>query len=294
MEKIAVLLTVYNRIEKTIKCLTSLFNSGYESHNLSLDIYLTDDGSTDNTASILKQEFPNATLYILQGDGNLFWNAGMINSWNSALKQNDYDGYLWLNNDTIILPNLWKELIAAEEHSVNTFGSKGIYVGSTYDIKTKKLTYGGFNFTNKWTLKDRFLIPNGNFQDCQCGHGNITFVSHDVVKKIGILDNRYIHGGGDHDYTYMAYKKGIPLFILRDFVGACENDHKKDGFYDFLQMDVKQRFKYLKSPIGFNLHNTLLFQKRFFPYRYPFVLFSSFFKVLFPKFYYNLYMMSRK
>lgn len=294
MEKIAVLLTVYNRIEKTIKCLTSLFNSGYENYNLSLDIYLTDDGSTDNTAIILKQEFPNATLYILQGDGNLFWNAGMINSWNSALKQNDYDGYLWLNNDTIILPNLWKELIAAEERSVNTFGSKGIYVGSTYDIKTKELTYGGFNFTNKWTLKDRFLIPNGSFQDCQCGHGNITFVSHDVVKKIGILDNRYIHGGGDHDYTYMAYKKGIPLFILRDFVGACENDHKKDGFYDFLQMDIKQRFKYLKSPIGFNLHNTLLFQKRFFPYRYPFVLFSSFFKVLFPKFYYNLYKTSRK
>lgn len=294
MEKIAILLTVYNRVEKTIKCLTSLLNSGYKNHNLSLDIFLTDDGSTDNSANILKQEFPNTTLYILQGDGNLFWNAGMINSWNAALKQDKYDGYLWLNNDTIVLPNLWDELIAAEEHSMKTFGSKGIYVGSTFDLNTKKFTYGGFNFTSKWTLKDRFLIPNGSFQNCQCGHGNVTFVSHDVVEKIGILDSRYIHGGGDHDYTYMAYKKGIPLFILRDFVGACENDHKKDGFYDFMQMNITQRFKYLKSPIGYNLHNTLLFQKRFFQYRYPFVLFSSLFKVLFPKFYYNLYKMARK
>ena len=84
------------------------------------------------------------------------------------------------------------------------------------------------------------------------------------------------------------------MFVLRDFVGACENDHKKDGFDDFMQMNITQRFKYLKSPIGYNLHNTLLFQKRFFPYRYPFVLFSSLFKVLFPKLYYNLYKMVRK
>ena len=96
------------------------------------------------------------------------------------------------------------------------------------------------------------------------------------------------------DTASLAYKKGIPLFILRDFVGACENDHKKDGFYDFMQMSLTQRFKFLKSPVGYNLHNTLLFQKRFFPYRYPFVLFSSLLKVLFPKLYYNLYKMARK
>ena len=49
MKRIAILLTVHNRIDKTIKCLTSLFNSGYESYSLSLDIYLTDDGSTVTT-----------------------------------------------------------------------------------------------------------------------------------------------------------------------------------------------------------------------------------------------------
>lgn len=159
-----------------------MLDSNYDDYNFSFDIYLTDDGSTDNSTNILKQNFSNAPLCILQGDGNLFWNAGMINSWNSALAKGGYDGYLWLNNDTIVFHNLWNELLAADQYAQSTYGLSGIYVGSTCDVNGK-LTYGGFNFISRWTLKDKFCIPNGNFQKCQCGHGNVTYISHNVVEK---------------------------------------------------------------------------------------------------------------
>lgn len=293
MKKIAILLTVHNRIKKTIECLTSLLDSNYDDYNFSFDIYLTDDGSTDNSTNILKQNFSNAPLKYLQGDGNLFWNAGMINSWNSALAKGGYDGYLWLNNDTIVFHNLWNELLAADQYAQSTYGLSGIYVGSTCDVNGK-LTYGGFNFISRWTLKDKFCIPNGNFQKCQCGHGNVTYISHNVVEKMGVLFDGYRHGGGDHDYTYRAYRNGFPILVLRSYVGICENDHKEDGFYEFVRMKLGDRIKFLQSPWGYNLHNTLLFSKRCFPYRYPFVWLTGYIKAFFPRIYMKLYRNLRK
>lgn len=268
-------------------------DSNYDDYNFSFDIYLTDDGSTDNSTNILKQNFSNAPLCILQGDGNLFWNAGMINSWNSALAKGGYDGYLWLNNDTIVFHNLWNELLAADQYAQSTYGLSGIYVGSTCDVNGK-LTYGGFNFISRWTLKDKFCIPNGNFQKCQCGHGNVTYISHNVVEKMGVLFDGYRHGGGDHDYTYRAYRNGFPILVLRSYVGICENDHKEDGFYEFVRMKLGDRIKFLQSPWGYNLHNTLLFQKRCFPYRYPFVWLTGYIKAFFPRIYMKLYRNLRK
>ncbi|MCM1312356.1 MAG: glycosyltransferase [Bacteroides sp.] len=291
MKKIAVLITVYNRIDKTVKCLTTLFDSIRTYTDLSLDVYITDDGSSDGTSNILGGTFPFPNLHILQGNGQLYWNGGMINSWKSALGVGGYDGYLWLNNDVELFSCLWNELLEADKYSIEKFGQSGVYIGSTCDSNRLHLTYGGFNFTNKWTLKDSFVIPNGTFQSCQCGHGNITYVAHDVVSKIGILCDKYWHGGGDHDYTFMAYKKGIPQFILREYVGICENDHHYDVL---MNVGLKERIKYLYSPLGFNLHNTLLFQKRCFPYRYPFVLICGYMKAIWPKGYSKLYQLLRK
>lgn len=281
MRYIAVILTVHNRLDKTVACLNAVFNQREKYSFFNVDVFLTDDGSTDDTSKILRNRFSAKPLHILSGNGNLYWNGGMINSWKAAIEHGGYDGYLWLNNDTIVLPNLWNELEQADEYSRKQFGKGGIYVGSTKDPLTGEFTYGGFEFTNQWTLKDRFLHPNGHFQLCQCAHGNVTYISHDVVEKMGILCEQYLHGGGDHDYTYLAYKAGFPLIVLKDYVGICENDHQQGGYADFLSMSLKQRIKYLYSPLGFNLHNTLLLQKRCFPYRYPFVWLMGYLKAFF-------------
>ena len=294
MRNIAVIITVYNRIDKTIACLDAVFSQREKYHFFNVDVYLTDDGSTDDTLKILQPRFSKEPLSILSGSGNMFWNGGMIHSWKAAIEHGGYDGYLWLNNDTIILPDLWSELQEADEYSKEKFGKGGIYVGSTKDSLTGQFTYGGFDFTSKWTLKDKFLYPNGSFQFYQCAHGNVTYISHDVVDKMGILCEHYLHGGGDHDYTYLAYKAGFPLIVLKEYVGICENDHQQGGYADFLSMSLRQRIKYLYSPLGFNLHNTLLFQKRCFPYRYPFVWMMGYLKAFFPKTYFKIYSQCRK
>lgn len=293
---IAVLVTVFNRKQKTLNCLESINRTiSMASLKPKVCVFLTDDGSTDGTAKSIKERDYLFPIIILQGDGNLYWNGGMINSWNAALGSDEnYDGFLWLNNDTIILPGFWDELQEANGYCHQKYGIGGIYVGSTCNNSRTKLSYGGFNYVNKITLKDEFVIPNSQFQECQCAHGNLTYVSNDVVEEMGIFTDEYIHSGGDHDYTYRAYKRGFHLIVLPSFVGVCENDHIKGVHESFLNMTLKERIASLKKPVGFNLHNTLVFQRRCFPYRYPFVWLACWLKILFPNVHKKIFQWLRK
>ena len=296
MNKIALLITVFNRKEKTLACLDSVADTWRNTApSLQLEVFLTDDGSTDGTREAIEERKYPMQVHILRGDGKLYWNGGMINSWKAALHADKaFDGYLWLNNDTTVLPRFWKELLEADRHCRETYKRGGIYVGSTCDKEGKKMTYGGFNFTNRLTLKDEFVAPNGSFRPCQCAHGNLTYVSREVVYKMGIFTEEYIHSGGDHDYTYRAFRRGIPLLVLPSYSGICDNDHPEDGYAEFLKMGLRERLRYLHSPLGFNLHNTLVFQRRCFPYRYPFVWLAGHLKALFPNLYWKTYKLLRR
>lgn len=292
--RIAVVITVFNRIEQTVQCLNRLFESVGQLNNIELKVFLTDDGSSDGTQTIIRKAYPENKVKILQGTGQMFWNAGMIHAWNAAIQEGGWNGYLWLNNDTMVFDNLWQEIMDADEFSNQSFGQSGIYVGSTCDETKTKLTYGGFHFINRWTLKDKFVIPDGTFQQCQCAHGNIVFVSRNVVDSEGVFCDKYVHSGGDHDYTFLAQKHGFPLLVLRNFVGQCNNDHSKKIGSDFENLPLKERLHFLKSPRGFNLNNTLLFQRRCFPYRYPFVFFMGYFRAFLPGLYYRIYSFLRR
>jgi GT2 family glycosyltransferase len=289
-------MTVHNRKAKTLRCLESLCETlAPHRDRFDITVYLTDDGSTDGTADAIREKTFPFPIHILQGDGNLFWNGGMIHSWKRALQDGGRDGYLWLNDDIEVLPEFWDDLLAADAFAREKYGKGGVYVGSTMDADTGTFTYGGFVYTNKLTLKDKFIYPDGETcQECDAGHGNITFVADEVVKSQGIFCEEYIHGGTDHDYTYLAHKAGFPVLVLPHYSAACKNDHPKDGNRgNFFKMPLKERLAYLQSPRGLNLHNALLYSKRCFPWRYPIIWLTGYFKAIFPKTYYWLYLRAR-
>ena len=57
----AVLLTVFNRKEKTLQCLSRLFDQ-LPVEDLQIDVFLTDDGCTDGTAEAVENLFPSVHL----------------------------------------------------------------------------------------------------------------------------------------------------------------------------------------------------------------------------------------
>ena len=289
--KVAILITCHNRKEKTLRCLSSIRDSLTE--GIEPKVFLTDDGCSDRTGEAVTSAGWGFPVKVLQGDGDLFWNGGMILAWKAALDEGGFDGYLWINDDITVLPEFWTDLAAADAFCLEKYGKRGIYAGSTKDADNGKFTYGGFIYTSKFTLKDKLIEPDGkNFIPCEAAHGNITYVAAEVVEKTGIFCEKYIHGGSDHDYTYLAHKAGFPILVLPHYSASCENDHLGKT-RDYTVLPFRERCKLFYSPKGYNMHNTLLFNRRCFPWRVPFVWMQGITKLLFPKLGYGLYLRLR-
>src|SRR4051794_17710906 len=93
---IAVLITCFNRRKKTLACLQRLEQQRLP-EKAKLEIFLTDDGSSDGTAEAVRERFPYVRLY--RGTGSLYWAGGMRRTWGFA-RLYDPDYYLLLNDDT--------------------------------------------------------------------------------------------------------------------------------------------------------------------------------------------------
>lgn len=283
MKRIAALYTCFNRKDKTRSALVSLkaASENYmKTGDLEMDIYLTDDGSTDGTADMVKTLDPN--IRVVQGTGSLFWAEGMRWAWKEALKGN-YDGYLLLNDDTTVFIELFFELFNAHSYCKSELKKEGIYVGATRN-NNGDLTYSGSIILNKFLATQRRLAPNGTFQVCDLGNANIMMVPRAVVDKIGILSPGYAHGKADYDYTLMAKRKNIPTLVSSIYLGQCENDHV-DFYKDFSRISIAERKKVLYKPTAIDFASQLKFNRKFFPLRYPFVWFFGYFKVYFPRIY---------
>lgn len=80
--KIAILMTVHNRKQKTLACIQKIFNNSTQDD---IVCYLVDDGCTDGTKEAVAKLYPK--VKVIKGDGYLFWNRGMFLAWEIAKKR---------------------------------------------------------------------------------------------------------------------------------------------------------------------------------------------------------------
>ncbi len=269
---IAILMTCHNRKDKTLLCLNSLYSHD-SIDGTSFDIFLVDDGSTDGTKDAISHQYPNVILII--GDGNLFWNRGMILAWQTARATGKYDGYIWLNDDTNFLDGGLIILMNAVKDKPNSIIAGSICSNSDPTV----VTYGGYD--NRY----KRVVPKEGVSECYTINGNIVFVPEAICKSIGILDGYYRHSKGDFDYGIRATKAGFKCFATT-IIGTCD----RNGNY-VKWMDKKysfwQRLKILYSPLGNNPFEAFHVLKLT-SYRYAIVTFFYLhFKAVFPSIFPN-------
>ena len=266
MKNIAVLITSYNRKKKTVACLDSLFNANIEI-KYSITVYLVDDGCTDGTYTKVKKYYPKVN--IIKSEGNLYWARGMCLAWKTALKSDKYDGFLLLNDDVKLIPNFFKDIIDTHNYALKKYGSGGIYVSSTINKKTEKVSYGGMKVENKFFKVDyKKVIPSDKPINCHMTNANILFVTNNVVDKIGILDAKFIHGEADYDYSLLANENNIPVLVCPNIGGYCKNDHGNNWISK--GTTFKERLNYLYSPKGLAYKEHLYFIKKHYPLTLPY------------------------
>lgn len=233
---IAILLTVHNRKDKTLKCLENVLSQVLP-EGIVLDIYLTDDGCTDGTVEAVSRDFPQVN--IIKGNGNLFWNRGMYKAWEAASKAKDYDYYLWLNDDTILLPNAIIQLLMDAKQQPNS-----VIVGSTCSsTDSTKVTYGG-------QYAGRKIVPNGYLQKCQTFNGNIVLIPRKIFKNIGNLDWTYEHAIGDLDYGWMVTRSGRSNYVSGIFLGICDRN-PRPVTWTRSDVPLNERWRNFHSPLGY-------------------------------------------
>ena len=235
---IHIVIPVHNRIEFTRQCLLSLRNQTFKDFS----VVVIDDGSTDGTEKMLKNEFPE--VYVIKGDGNLWWTKATNLGVKYAL-ENAADYILTLNNDTIANEDFLEKMIYWAEKTPNA-----LLGAFALDADTKKPVYGGEIINWKWA-NSKFLLdvlPKEQWHGLhEVTHfpGRGLLIPVEVFKRIGLYDEKHFpHYAADYDFTHSAIRAGFKvycnydakLFIYPDISGAEENRKKKSlvNYYNHL------------------------------------------------------------
>lgn len=244
---IAVLLACHNRKEKTLNCLHQITTQTEMTNHL-ISVFLVDDNSTDGTKDAVKSKY--SFVHIIDGNGELFWNRGMLLAWETALKTDNYDAVIWLNDDTILKSDAISTLCKYSNKYPNS-----IIVGSTaWTTDHSKLSYGGYYNYNE------LLIPTDRELPCRFFNGNIVLIPNSVSEKIGLLDPYFRHSMGDFDYGVRATKNGVSIYVL-PVLGYCDRNGSYVKYTD-TKFSLKERLKFLYSPLGNNPIEAFYYYKK--------------------------------
>lgn len=294
--KIAALYTCFNRREKTLLSIKSLYESqacynNQASDPIELEIFLTDDGCTDGTAKAIRREFGDKVINIQKGDGYLFWAGGMRLAWSVAHnRNNEWDYYLLLNDDTIILDTCFSEILSSEEYCRVIYNKEGIISGITCSSSNPKvITYGGDIFLNRFTGKTKRLGASERPQMVDMTNANIMLVPVSIVNEVGIFYNGFIHSAADADYSMMARHKGFPVLITAKACGICDDDHfdEINNSQRICKMSFKERIAYYKHPLRSG-NDYLTLVKRNMPLRFPLTWMFNKVRLIFPRLYFSI------
>ena len=224
----AALLTCHNRKAKTLACLKSLFEA-----LPTVDVYLTEDGCTDGTPEAIRELYPEVHIY--RGHGICYWNLGMLQAWEIAARE-DYDEYLWLNDDVELYPYFYEELKACCPDG------DCIVSGLVEDRDSARIIYGGYDANKK------LVQATGEPQEIRWMNGNVVLVPREVRKRVGLLDWHFTHDLGDVDYGMRAHEQGIRVISTRRPVASgTQNDVCRVRKWG---TSVFGRFKALQHPLG--------------------------------------------
>ena len=193
-------------------CLDSVSAIDYPNYS----VMVIDNGSTDNSVKMVKENFSEVELLELEN------NNGFSGGYNRCFTQlkNDYSEFvLLLNNDTEVDPTILSSFMHAKE----MYGDKNLYGAKIFYQDTPNLIwYAGGNVKLKRAkISHRGIRQNDSAEfskPLQTDYitGCCLFTSMEVINQLNGFDERFNMYGEDVDLCLRAKKEGINCYYWPD------------------------------------------------------------------------------
>lgn len=262
LPKLSIVMTVFNRLDLTIKCLERLFEQTGLRTSFQLHVVLVDDGSTDSTPEVLRSRF-GSRVQVVSSSGGLFWSKGMALAQQTASSA-DPDFVVWLNNDVVLSHDAMDRLLATY-HSQQR---PAIVVGAMMSPATGLTSYSGFRQVSSRPGHLRMIVPTDKPQLADTLNGNLVLIPREIYATVGVVDDNFSHAYGDLDYGLRARRAGYSVILAAGYFGECDRN-PVDGTWEDTSLRKRARLNLLLSRKGLPLGSHLRFVRRYSPILWP-------------------------
>ena len=204
-----IVIPVHNRAATTRRCLERLREGKITSWAA---VLVVDDGSTDDTAQMLRDDFPWAR--VLRGSGDWWW-AGAIRAGMELAITGGAEIICWLNDDTLPDPGALETLAAL------CAKQRGIAGGVCRADSAGAMSYSGGMMRARWP--SQIAAPEkGPPVAVEWLHGNMVALHSSVWRRLGLPDARGTrHNLADVEYTLLAHRSGVPVLLVPGATGEA-------------------------------------------------------------------------
>ncbi len=197
----------YGRPVETIQCLEALKKLDYNQFT----VVVIDNASPDDSVQQLQTYFdtldPQAlNVHFIASDDNNGYSAGNNKGIKYALAQEA--DYVWLlNNDTTMEPNALEHLVAEAEKTGGLVGSLLLYPDRSYQQVGTEMNWwtGKVQGIAETELKDGMRLESLS--------GASMLIPARVLRRVGLLDERYFLYFEDGDFCLRASEKRCPITL---------------------------------------------------------------------------------
>ena len=217
---LSVVIVNWNARDYLRKCLRSIYEN---SKGIDVEVFIVDNGSSDESAEMVRKEFPEAKLIENKA------NAGFGAANNRALKICAGEFALMLNPDTEVLNGAFAAMVnfLKQNGEVGVVGAKLLNADGTIQLTCARnfptLLTEFFWLTTlvrrfpKNRLVGHYLMSYWDHNDkreVDCLSGACIMARKDLLKKLGYFDENYFMYGEDVDLCYRIKEAGWQIWYL--------------------------------------------------------------------------------
>lgn len=248
--KVVVLMTSFNRKDRTKNCITSLAELNTK---IKFTFVVADDNSNDGTGKMLELLRETYNIHIIQGTGKLFYSGGMRVCMQYVKNNIDACDYVLLVNDDV---RFFEGCI--ERMIIDSRRYRSILVGATCD-EYGELSYGAIRYIKGIRYTTLGIDEKDLYGDTF--NGNCVLIPYPYFINTDSMDKHFLHALGDFDYGLSLKNAGYRIRSTNFYIGEC-NKNKSENVWGNNKLSIIQRIRLKESIKGAPFRQWFYFLKK--------------------------------